>query len=518
MNVPKPDEKIKASTWITLAILGSTILITMYGETMLLPAIGQIIKDFDISYGTSSWILTAYLISGAVMTPIAGKLSDLYGKKKMVLIIFMIYIVGISLGGLSTDIYVLLSSRVIQGIGISMFPIAFGIIRDQFPAKKLAISVGIFSSMFAAGSVVGIAMGGSIIKNLGWQSTFFTIIPIAIVLWMVIKKFVQNDDLPIAEEEGNGGAVFSQNGGNKREMENTSEPQKIVKNNEHGIDLKGTITLAIAITSFLLTLTYFANTNNDVNADSVDSSYTFIVLVSLAALTVSSSILFIVIERKAPTPLIPLNLITNKILLPTNIILLIFGITMFMVYQTIPILVTSPSPLGFGGDAVTSANIQLPFMVVFLVFAPSSGFIVSKIGNFIPVVVGSVITTIGFFVLFVFHATESMIAINLVVISAGLSLINVGAFNIVLQHTPHQFSGVSIGISVVIVLIGSSIGPVIASIFMQTYQDSVNESSGRSYPSSLSYNLIFLTATLVSAISIASGILLKKRTNQLISK
>jgi MFS family permease len=157
-------------------------------------------------------------------------------------------------------------------------------------------------------------------------------------------------------------------------------------------------------------------------------------------------------------------------------------------------------------------------MIVFLVFAPSSGFIVSKIGNFIPVIVGSIITTIGFFILFVFHSTESMISINLVMISAGLSLINVGAFNIVLQYTPHKYSGVSVGISVVIVLIGSSIGPVIASIFMQTFQESLNDRGEGSYPSLLSYNLIFLTATLVSTISIASGILLKKRTNQLILK
>jgi MFS family permease len=518
MSVAKPSEKIQASTWITLAILGSTILITMYGETMLIPAIGQIIKDFDISYSTSSWILTAYLISGAVMTPIAGKLSDIYGKKKMVLIIFIIYIIGVVLGGVSTNIYVLLAARVIQGLGISMFPIAFGIIRDQFPVQKLAISVGIFSSMFAAGSVVGIAIGGTIIKNFGWQSTFFTIIPVAIILWVIIKQFVQNDDRSKAEEKRNGEAGFMQGVDANHTIENTSESQKIVNNNEYNMDLKGTITLAITITSFLLTLTYFANTNNDIQRGSVDSSYTFAVLVSLATLTIISSIAFIVIERKAPTPLIPLNLIANKILLPTNIILLTFGITMFMVYQTIPILVTSPPPIGFGGDAVTSANIQLPFMVVFLVFAPSSGFIVAKIGNFIPVIAGSIITTIGFFVLFVFHATEFMIAVNLVMISAGLSLINVGAFNIVLQYTPHRFSGVSVGISVVIVLIGSSIGPVIASIFMQTYQDSVNEVGGRSYPSLLSYNLIFLTATLISTISVASGLILKRRTNQSISK
>ena len=79
------SKEIRTSAWITLAILGSTILITMYGETMLLPAIRDIIRDFDISYSTSSWILTAYLISGAVMTPIAGKLSDIYGKKKILI-------------------------------------------------------------------------------------------------------------------------------------------------------------------------------------------------------------------------------------------------------------------------------------------------------------------------------------------------------------------------------------------------------------------------------------------------
>ena len=144
-------QRIPKGAWITLAILGSSILITLYGETMLLPAIPDIIRDFDISYSTSSWILTAYLVAGAVMTPIAGKLSDMYGRKKMIIIIMIVYIIGILADGLSTNYSFLLIARIIQGIGISMFPIAFGIVRDQFPREKLAIGVGLFSSMFAAG-------------------------------------------------------------------------------------------------------------------------------------------------------------------------------------------------------------------------------------------------------------------------------------------------------------------------------------------------------------------------------
>ena len=193
-GLPSDSKKIRTSAWITLAILGSTILITMYGETMLLPAIRDIIRDFDISYSTSSWILTAYLISGAVATPIAGKLSDIYGRKKMVVIILIVYILGISAGGFSTNISLLLLARVIQGIGISMFPIAFGIIRDQLPKEKLAIGVGVFSSMFAAGSVVGLGVGGTIIQSFGWHATFFSIVPVAITLWMIINKFIHNDN------------------------------------------------------------------------------------------------------------------------------------------------------------------------------------------------------------------------------------------------------------------------------------------------------------------------------------
>ncbi|MFY9794951.1 MAG: MFS transporter, partial [Candidatus Nitrosopolaris sp.] len=357
--LPETSEKIRTSAWITLAILGSTILITMYGETMLLPAIRDIISDFHISYSTSSWILTAYLISAAVATPIAGKLSDIYGRKKMVVIILIIYIIGISAGGVSTNISFLLTARVIQGIGVSMFPIAFGIIRDQLPKEKLAIGVGVFSSMFAAGSVVGLAVGGTIIQSFGWHATFLSIIPVAIILWVIINRFIHSDnkaevvekegDLAQADADSKSSRVYSPN--QEEVGANISERQSL--------DVKGAITLAITIASFLLTLTYIGNGtgSNNVNAYS-----TQIVVVSLALLSTGSLVLFVIIERRAASPLIELSLMTHKILLPANILLLIFGMTMFMVYQTTPILVRSPQPLGFGGDAVASAMVQLPFM------------------------------------------------------------------------------------------------------------------------------------------------------------
>src|SRR5574337_1023566 len=91
----KSTEKISSSAWKTLAILSLIATMVMYAETMLIPAIPDLIKDFHISYGMSSWILTTYLIAGAIMTPISGKLSDIYGRKKILLIIMAVYVLGV---------------------------------------------------------------------------------------------------------------------------------------------------------------------------------------------------------------------------------------------------------------------------------------------------------------------------------------------------------------------------------------------------------------------------------------
>src|SRR5712692_1895415 len=91
---PPPKTTISSSAWKTLAILSSIATMAMYAETMLIPAIPDLIHEFNISYSTSSWILSAYLVVGAVMTPITGKLADIYGKKKMLLITLCVYAAG----------------------------------------------------------------------------------------------------------------------------------------------------------------------------------------------------------------------------------------------------------------------------------------------------------------------------------------------------------------------------------------------------------------------------------------
>jgi MFS family permease len=491
---PSLNEKVPRKAWMSLAILGSALLITMYGETMLLPAIPDIIEEFDISYNTSSWILSAYLIAGAVATPLVGKLSDIYGRKKMVIIILIIYIIGITLGGLSTNIAFLIVARVIQGIGISMFPIAFGIIRDQFPKDKLAIGVGVFSSMFAAGSVVGLALGANIIENFGWRTTFFSIVFVAIGLWFIIRRYIHDEQESvnaIKPPEIHNSSDTVDNKINHLDEETTTSTSKKI------IDMKGTVTLAITIISLLMVLSYSHTDNIEIYQIGM---FLFIGITSL--------VLFVIVERRSRSPLVNFQLLTNNTILSANIILVIAFLSMFTVFQTIPVLVRSPQPFGFGESVITTANIQLPFMIVFLLFAPSSGFIVSKLGNVKPTIIGSIVSAVGFFSLLMFHSNGILVATNLAVIAGGLSLMQVGGFDIVLQSTPRKFSGISLGMTVLFTLIGGSVGPAIAGIFMQANQVFI-EGVG-SYPSSDSYNLIFLTIAIASLIPIALSIFLRR--------
>lgn len=217
-----------------------------------------------------------------------------------------------------------------------------------------------------------------------------------------------------------------------------------------------------------------------------------------------------IVEKRSTSPLINLKLLTNRILLPANIVMMILGITMFMVYQSVPILVRSPEPVGFDGDAVTTANVQLPFMIILLIIAPSSGFIMSRLGNLKPTLAGSIISTIGFFSLFIFHSTQLLVATNLAVIAAGISLTQVGIFDITMKSTPKQFTGISLGMTVVLNILGSSIGPAIAAIYMQQNQVFLKGIIG-TFPSSIAYNLIFLTAAIVSIMSIALVMITKNR-------
>jgi MFS family permease len=505
---------IPRTAWKLLIILSSIATMVMYAETMLIPAIPDLINDFNVSYGTSSWILTTYLISGAVATPIVGKLSDVYGKKKVLLAVMLIYAVGVAFAGFASNIYTLLLVRAIQGIGMGMFPIAFGLIRDQFPREKISIGQGIISSMFAAGAAVGLSAGAVIVDNFGWQATFFTIIPIVVLLLITIWRFVHvRDTRDIVPPEINSIEMkIEESGVAPFDKSNKTQRGKLQ------LDIKGAAALAVSITSFLLCLTLI-ETSSDLSTENnavigILSGYGMIL--GSAAVAAISFALFLLIERRERYPLIDLRLLGSTAILPSILIILIVGLSNFMVFQTIPILVRNPEPIGFGADVIDAGTIQLPFALVFLVFGPTSGFIISRLGSLRPVIVGTSIITVSFLGLVFFHYSPVAISINLGVLAIGLSFAAIGAMNVIILSTPKEHTGISLGIATLVRIIGSAIGPALAAMYMQTNQTVIEMGAvSRSYPSDFAFVMIFSSATVIAAGSIFLSILLRRRASKM---
>jgi len=473
---------VSRRAWFTLAILSCTLLTVFFSETMLLPAIPEIIKEFKIPYGTAAWIFSAYLIVAAVMTPVAGRLSDLYGKKKVLLMLLIIYIAGLTAGGFAYNISFLLVTRIIQGFGLAAVPAAFSLLRDTFPPAKLTIAVGVFGSAYSAGSVVGLLTGASIIQNFGWHSTFLAIVPFSALVTLMIAIFVKENRRP-------------DHAITVKSPENTLNK----KQTSLSIDIKGVLALSVTISSFIIALTLIQIGINSENLPQIASAF---------VTSAISLIVFVIIERRAKPPFFDLKLLRHTILLRSYIILIATGITMFMIYPSIVQLVRSPVPLGFGGNSEEAANVQLPFMVMFLVFASITPFIINRVGSMKPTVIGGIISLIGAIGLLTFHSTEFAVSANLAVIASGLSLTITATWNMVVSSSPKEFTGISVGVGALLLFIGMAIGPALAGIYMENQRTA---EFGGSYPTPGSYNLVFLTAGLLSAVSVVFALALRKR-------
>jgi MFS family permease len=473
----KQAANVSQSPWLALGILSSTLLVVFFSETMLLPAIPEIMRDFSISYGTAAWIFSAYLIVAAVMTPIAGKMSDIYGKKKVLLVLLVLYAAATIGGAFANSISFLLTTRIIQGVGLAAVPAAFSLLRDTFPPAKLAIAVGVFGSAYSAGSVVGLLAGASIIQDFGWHTTFLFIVPFAALVTFLIARFVkENKQLVFERLEG--------------KLEKSHTP----------IDIRGALTLSATIIAFLLALTLIESGIRSDNLPQITTAF--------AASAISLG-MFVGVERRTVVPLLDLRLLKDKILLPSYIIVITSGITMYLAYPSIVQLVRSPIPLGFGGDAVDAANVQMPFMIAFLIFASVTPFIINRIGNVKPIIIGAIISAIGAFSLLLFHSSESMVSTNLAIMAAGLSMIMTASMNVVVSSSPMEFVGISVGVGALFIFIGMSIGPALTGAYMED-KKAIDGIHGL-YPSPTSYDLVFLTSGLLAIVSLGFASLLQRR-------
>ena len=193
------------------------------------------------------------------------------------------------LGGMSNDIFMMVISRIIQGTGLAMFPVAFAIIREKFSNEKLTVGQGIFTAVFSAGAVIGIGLGATIVEYFSWHRTFLSIVPLMVILLVVVLKWVRIDS------------------------------EKLVLRTQSSIDISGTLVLVCLVSTFLVGLTILPNTISNPNKNQL--------ILTLALLMISIVLIPIFVFTQRPQYLImDLNLMKDPVLLPVNILIMTIGI------------------------------------------------------------------------------------------------------------------------------------------------------------------------------------------------
>ena len=467
----------------SLWIMGISIILVLYVHTSMAPALTEMAVYFGKDYATISWVLTVYLVSGAAVTIVIGKLADTYGPKKMLLLVFVCYTVGTIFAGFAHEFYTLLIFRIIQGVAVALVPVAIRIARDLFPPEKFPFAQGVLLSMYQGGSAVGLVLGAAVVYFGGWQSVFYSAIPVSLILLFLLWKVIPK--IPTAPLEG------------KDKNTGDNAPKR------HGkiIDIPGVITMVLTTSTFMLCFTFLGK-----GSEGVVLFWTFlgIGLASMAA--------FFFIEKRSESPLINLKLAFHRIIRVGNISYLMLGIVQYIIFSTIPTLGQTPEPYGFGMTTLEVGLLQLPQALVFVALGPIAGMLAVKHGSSRFIVPGSIIMCIGIVALLAFHSTSGQVASVLILFAVGGAFVTLSA-NVIIWFTPPGSTGVVSATYSTMRIIGGAIGPVIAGMFMALFASPVQSPEGvtSSVPNTMAFNAIFLFGAIISLSLVALMFIMKRR-------
>ncbi|MGA9839810.1 MAG: MFS transporter [Thermoplasmata archaeon] len=468
--------------WTVLLILAGMAIMVTYVETMVLPAFSNFESFFHVTdASTIAWILSAYLLVGVVVTPIFGKLGDIYGKKRILLVAMGVYAVAVSIAGFTpqigaaiglsrpNQIYVLIAVRAIQGVGMAMFPLGFAMLPEVFPPARVGQAQGLLSGMFATGAAAGLVGGGWIAQTYGWQLTYHTVIPAAILVFILAAVFIRESKIRLQRK----------------------------------IDFPGVVSLGIGLTLLMLGITegaYWGWTNfSAVAFGGVPWGVPQLFVVAAIAFG-----FFLWWEPRAPSPIVSFQSLKERNIWVSNVNGVLVGMTMFLLFTVLIILGEYPSP-GFGLSELNAALVFIPAVLSMMVTGPFLGRAISRFGPKPVMTLGFVLIILGALGLIVFNRNVFEVAVIAVPIMVGNVAVLISMSNVIVLSVDPKTMGVQTGMNQTFRNLGSAIGPVLVTSILASYAFSVLTPIGsfQNYHV-LGYQFVF---GLTAAIGIIGGLL-----------
>jgi EmrB/QacA subfamily drug resistance transporter len=456
---------------VTLALLTVAGVSFAIMQTLVVPALPFFQREFHTSAAWVTWIATGFLLSSSVLTPILGKLGDSHGKKRMLVISLGIFGLA-SLGAAAAwSLASLVCFRVLQGAGAAVFPLSFGIIRDEFPPEKVGLGIGTVSSVFGAGGGIGLVMSGVIIEHLSWHWLFLIGAVPVLAATVLLALYVPESPVKFPTKP----------------------------------DYLGGAALSVALGALLIAISEGSNWG-----------WTSAGVIGLETLSAVMFFVWVRIEQRVPEPLVDLKTFARREMAATNLTTLIMGFSMFSSFILLPNFVQIPSGLpediagrlgyGFGASPVEVGLFFIPSSVAMIIAGPAAGALGQRVGRIIPLRIGLASLVLSMILLATFHDESWTIYIWMIFLGVGLAFCFATLGTLVIDYSSPEETGVASGMNTIMRTIGASLGAQVAAAII-----SANTLAGTEIPLERGFTIAFTLSAIGGLAAFAPTFLLTRR-------
>ena len=344
-------------TFVVLAVgIGAYALL----QSLVAPVLPTVQHHLHTTQSTVTWVMTAYLLAASVATPILGRIGDMVGKERMLLVTLVALAAGSLLAAVATSIGVMIVARVIQGIGGGIIPLAFGIIRDEFPPEKISAAIGTAAALTAVGGGLGIVLAGPIVDGIGYTWLFW--IPMIVTIVAAVATHLVVPESPVRTA----GRV--------------------------------NILAAVLLSGWLVALLVPIS-------EAEQWGWTSAPVLGLIALAMVLAVAWVIVELRSAEPLIDMRMMRIPAVWTTNLVALLFGVTMYSIMAFLPEFVQTPSSAGYGFTAsITQSGLfLLPMTVTMFAGGIIAGRLATRVGGKALLAAGSALTIVPMVMLAVSH-------------------------------------------------------------------------------------------------------------------
>jgi EmrB/QacA subfamily drug resistance transporter len=403
---------------VTFLVLATGVFAFALLQSMVTPVLPTIQHDLHTSQTTVTWLLTIYLLSASIFTPILGRIGDMVGKERMFVLTLGALAAGSLLAALAWSIGVLIAARAVQGIGGAVMPLAFGIVRDEFRPAKVAGGVGTIAALGSAGAGIGIVLAGPIVDGLGYRWLFW--LPMIVTAVAGVAAYFLVPASPVRTPGG--------------------------------VSWLAALLLSGSLLSLLLAV-----------SQGPSWGWTDRRILGLAVLSVLLGLAWVMVELRTRHPLIDMRMMRIPAVWTTNVVALLFGACMYSIFAFLPEFVQTPARTGygFGASVAESGLFLLPMAVAMFALGLAAGQLSQRFGSKLVLLVGSTVSIVPFLLLTYAHAEKWQVYLASGLVGIGFGLAFSAISNLIVAAVVPEQTGVASGMNANIRTIGGCIGAAV---------------------------------------------------------